>query len=95
MAAARHGHIARKAGSAKGRHLYIAEDFDAPLEDFTEYMLSLLLFPRTLMLASPICTPSPLLAAYPVLSPRGKPRVRRRAIRKKLASESSICPTIA
>ena len=28
----------RKAGSAKGTVLYIAEDFDAPLEDFREYM---------------------------------------------------------
>ena len=27
----------RKPGSAKGKILYIAEDFDAPLEDFAEY----------------------------------------------------------
>lgn len=28
----------RKAGSAKGLITYIADDFDAPLEDFKEYM---------------------------------------------------------
>ena len=28
----------RKAGSAKGLITYIADDFDAPLEDFNEYM---------------------------------------------------------
>jgi prevent-host-death family protein len=28
----------RKAGSAKGKILYMADDFDAPLEDFKEYM---------------------------------------------------------
>ena len=28
----------REAGTAKGRYLYIAEDFDAPLEEFAEYM---------------------------------------------------------
>ena len=28
----------RKAGSAKGIITYIADDFDAPLEDFKEYM---------------------------------------------------------
>ncbi len=27
-----------KAGSAKGKVLYMAPDFDAPLEDFKEYM---------------------------------------------------------
>ncbi len=27
-----------KAGSAKGKILYIAPDFDAPLEEFKEYM---------------------------------------------------------
>ena len=27
-----------KAGSAKGKILYIAPDFDAPLEEFQEYM---------------------------------------------------------
>lgn len=30
--------IERKPGSAAGQILYIAEDFDAPLEDFKEYM---------------------------------------------------------
>jgi len=28
----------RKPGSAKGKILYMADDFDAPLEDFKEYM---------------------------------------------------------
>lgn len=28
----------RRAGSAKGLILYMADDFDAPLEDFREYM---------------------------------------------------------
>lgn len=28
----------RKAGNAKGSVLYIADDFDAPLDDFREYM---------------------------------------------------------
>lgn len=28
----------RKAGTAKGLILYMADDFDAPLEDFREYM---------------------------------------------------------
>ena len=28
----------RKAGSAKGMIVYMADDFDAPLEDFAEYM---------------------------------------------------------
>jgi len=28
----------RKLGSAKGKILYIAPDFDAPLEDFKDYM---------------------------------------------------------
>jgi hypothetical protein len=27
-----------KAGSAKGKILYMADDFDAPLDDFAEYM---------------------------------------------------------
>ena len=29
---------ARKAGSAKGMVVYMADDFDAPLEDFKDYM---------------------------------------------------------
>jgi len=28
----------RQPGSAKGKILYMADDFDAPLEDFKEYM---------------------------------------------------------
>jgi antitoxin (DNA-binding transcriptional repressor) of toxin-antitoxin stability system len=28
----------RQPGSAKGKILYLADDFDAPLEDFKEYM---------------------------------------------------------
>ncbi len=31
-------HRRRQAGSAKGTVLFIADDFDAPLEDFREYM---------------------------------------------------------
>lgn len=31
-------HRKRKAGSAKGLIIHMAEDFDAPLEDFREYM---------------------------------------------------------
>jgi len=34
VTALRHGAVARKAGAAKGRYLYIA----APLEDFSGYM---------------------------------------------------------
>ena len=30
--------LPRKAGSAKGMVTYMADDFDAPLEDFKEYM---------------------------------------------------------
>ncbi len=32
------GSFSCKAGTAKGKILYMADDFDAPLEDFAEYM---------------------------------------------------------
>ena len=34
----RHVRKPRQPGSAKGKILYMADDFDAPLEDFKEYM---------------------------------------------------------
>jgi antitoxin (DNA-binding transcriptional repressor) of toxin-antitoxin stability system len=38
VAVARQARRKRKAGSAKGLIAHMADDFDAPLEDFREYM---------------------------------------------------------
>ncbi|MDQ6833393.1 MAG: DUF2281 domain-containing protein [Chloroflexota bacterium] len=38
VAVPQHQRRRRQAGSAKGTVLFIADDFDAPLEDFREYM---------------------------------------------------------
>lgn len=36
--ASSHAHRPRQPGSARDKILYMAEDFDAPLDDFKEYM---------------------------------------------------------
>jgi antitoxin (DNA-binding transcriptional repressor) of toxin-antitoxin stability system len=38
VAVSKRPHRRRKAGTARGLILYMADDFDSPLEDFREYM---------------------------------------------------------